>query len=254
MPSGDKLVRSWRIPELRHIVELSQRSELGMSQSSSHLKERVLHCLAKILGPKGYKRDNKKRSQDFYKNISVGRYFVHLTFIDHNYGFDIVVNVSIRHDALVELVKQVNSFLTSPEGYHFAFVGAELGNISDGKQKCWTVVDENDVQEVCIGIMHAFETIGEPYLERFSSLEEILIATAGDNPAAFLHSPFHGTRAKTAVAAALLLGKQELFSHLVDQKTQYLKERRDFEISSFISFVEALRSIRHLMKPEGNIS
>ena len=226
----------------------------GMTISRRNLKELVRQTLAKVLAVKGFKHGGRRRNQDFYKDTAAGRQFLHLTFIDHKDDFDIVVNVSMRYVALIKLVDGINQLLSEPEGPHFAFIGAELGNISEGRQRRWTVVDESDVRGVCTGIMEAFETIGEPYLERFSSLEELLSATAGNDRASFLHSPFDGTRAKTAVAVALLLGKQELFRHLVDQKMQYLRERDDFELPSFMAFAEALGSISHLVRPDGSIA
>jgi hypothetical protein len=224
-----------------------------MPEQHHHLKEKLLQTLAFRLAAKGFRRGIGSRSQDFFKDVATGRYFVHLTFIDHSNDFDTVVNVSVRHNALLKLARSITPMLSEPEGVHLAFVGAELGNIYEGRQKRWTVVDEADIQEACSGIVQAFESVGEPYLEHFSSLDEILAATAGDDNTAFLHSPFHGTRAKTAVAAALILGKQELFRHLVDQKTQFLKERDDFELPSFIAFAEVLASVSHMVSPDGSI-
>jgi hypothetical protein len=202
------------------------------------LKKQVLKQLAVEFGAKGYKA--RRTSQDFYKDAPEGRKYLHVQFIYHHQDFDIVASAGLVHQALSKLVEEVNKSLVEPEQIlHIAAVGAELGNITGVGQMRWTVAEGSDIAKVCPRIVEAFETIGLPYLERFSTLEEILACAAREDMGE-LCAPFPATRAKMAIAAAYLLGKKELFTHLVDQKAEYVKERHAQQLPSFMAFAEAL--------------
>ncbi len=94
--------------------------------------------------------------------------------------------------------------------------------------------------------MGAVSELAIPYFERFTSLEEVLLVCSVDvhgglSPS--INNPMDLPRAKTAIAAAFLLGRREKFDRLVEEKTEFLKhkskQRPDF--AEFAALVELLR-------------
>jgi hypothetical protein len=200
------------------------------------LQEQLLSQLATKLNAKGFKR----KEQSFYKDIPGGKQIFHIAFIKHLRDFDLTADVAVRHDALEELVNEFNSTLSKKEKSQTASVGAELGNISMGKPLRWTVSSEADIPEVCESILAVFESVGLPYLQRFSSLAEVLSALSFDEQEAWLQSPIDHIRAKRAIGAAFLLDRKDTFAQLVKTKTQFLKEQNHLGLLEFISFAEKL--------------
>ena len=200
------------------------------------LQEQLLSQLATKLNAKGFKR----KEQSFHRDIPGGKQIFHITWIKHQSDFDITGDVAVRHDVLEELVNESNPRLSKREKSQTASIGAELGNLSMGQPLRWTVSSEADIPEVCEGILAVLESVGLPYLQRFSSLEEVLSALSFDDQDAWLHSPIDHIRAKRAIGAAYWLGRRETFTQLVKLKTQFLKNRKDFGLSEFMSFAEKL--------------
>lgn len=201
-----------------------------------NLQEKLLAQLAVDLKPKGFKR----AKQTFTKKISVGKQIFHIAFVERNTDFDVVADMAVRYDALEDLVNSARTNLSKREKLQTASIGCEIGNISGGEQKRWTVSGEADIAPVCSGILADFEAIALPYLEKYASLDEILSVLSGDDASAWLHSPLHGARAQKAVGAAYLLGQKDTFDKLVESKTAFLKERNDFGLSKFVAFANNL--------------
>ncbi len=184
------------------------------------MRDQLLSLLAPRFLERGFKFS---RSQErAYKKTDFGKLIFQLGAIPHVTDVDIIVNLGIRHDALQELVHESDIFVRNG-GKGTSSVGAELGNISQGNQRRWTLASEEDVPEVAASITEAFDSIALPYFERFSSLEAILDVTSGED--SWIHCPFHDARAKRAIAAAFLLGRRETFLQLVESKHKSLKER-----------------------------
>lgn len=209
------------------------------------LEEQLLYELSFGLAKHGFKR--KARDQSFYKPTAFGRVAFHISFVKHKYDFDVTADVAIRVDELEDLINEFNDRLTKAEKRQTFTIGAELGNIADGREKRWTVTNASDILEVAASILSAFETVGLPYLEKYSSLEAILEVLSKNDRLGWLHSPIHGARCERAVGLAFLLGKNDELDELVTRNEIFLRENNDFGLESFKRFVKALEQKRAQM-------
>jgi len=204
------------------------------------LEKALLTELSEHVGQYGF--DTKVKGQSFYKQMPFGRLAFHLSFIKHKTDVDVTVDLAVRFDELEELVHEYENRLSKAQRKGTFSLGVELGNLSEGRQKRWTVGSFEDVEPVAQSIKNSFVAIGLPYLEKYSDLRTALEVLSGDDRAAWLHSPFHDARAKRALGLAFLLGDREQFSQLAAAKTDFLKSRNDFGLTSFVGFREALEN------------
>ena len=187
-----------------------------------------------------YGFDAKPRGQSYYKRTPFGRLAFHLAFMKHQADFDTTADVAVRFDELEDLLNQYNTGLTKAERGQTFSLGAEIGNINEGKQKRWRVSGFDDLEDVSRSIADAFETVGKPYLDNYSSMESALGALSGDDRAAWLHSPIHDQRAKEALGLAFLLGDRERFRQIAAAKTEFLASRNDRGLQSFLQVTKDL--------------
>lgn len=202
------------------------------------LEKALLTELSEHVGEYGF--DTKVKGQSFYKQMPFGRLAFHLSFIKHKTDVDVTVDLAVRFDELEELVNEYENRLSKAQRKDTFSLGVELGNLSEGRQKRWTVANLEDVEPVARSIMNSFAAVGLPYLEKYSDLPTALEVLSGDDRAAWLHSPFHDARAKRALGLAFILGDRERFSQLADAKTEFLRSRNDSGLTSFLQFKDAL--------------
>ena len=178
------------------------------------------------------------KDSHFEKHITSGRLAFRPGFVHHDSDFDVIASVSVRLESLERLIYEEDEgrFLLSYS------MGAELGNISEGKQKRWTVKAQADVETVSKSMLSAFSSIGLPYLERYSIMEDALEALSRDDKTGWLHSPVHEMRAKRALALAFLLHKKDSFRRLADEKSAFLASRNDPKLGEFLSFIQKLEN------------
>ena len=60
-----------------------------------------------------------------------------MSFIKHAHGCDVTADVAIRVDALEDLLNEWNATLSKAERKQTHSMGAELGNISEGRASAW---------------------------------------------------------------------------------------------------------------------
>jgi len=161
-----------------------------------------------------YDFSGNQRDSCFYKRTPFGRLAFSLAFIRHRDDADVTLEMAIRFDELEDLVNEHENRLSKAQRKGTFSLGVELGNLSEGRQKRWTVANLEDVEPVAQSIMNSFVAIGLPYLEKYSDMRTALEVLSGDDRAAWLHSPFHDARAKRALGLAFLLGDREQFSQL----------------------------------------
>ncbi len=113
------------------------------------ISKELLSQLAKGLEPQGFRR----REQSFVARMPGGSHIFHVSLINHTQDFNVTADVAVRHDALQDLVHESNSLLSKKEKQQTASVGAELGNIAEGRQKRWIVAGPEDAEEVCSSIL-----------------------------------------------------------------------------------------------------
>jgi hypothetical protein len=186
------------------------------------------------LGVQKYGFEIRPKGQSFLKNCPFGRTEFHLAFIKHQDDFDVTANLGIRFDQVEELVNLPGKKADT------CTIGCEIGNLSEGRQKRWTIQNANDVPIVGEAIISAFTDIGLPYFERFSDVENVLKVLSGDSRDSWLHSPLDGVRAKRAVGLTLLTHGREAAQSLAKSKASLLEERKDFGLTSFRTFLNKI--------------
>lgn len=165
--------------------------------------------------------------QAFHRPLPVGRWIFHVSFIPHETDFDLTADVAIRVDAVEELVHREDPALLPRDKKRTATIGAELGNIADGRQRRWTIGASADIPIVVAAVIKEFESFGLPYLERFSELETMLAAISSEDRSSWLHIPIHGARFRRAIALAIVLGKTDMARELARQGAKFLIDRKD---------------------------
>jgi hypothetical protein len=110
----------------------------------------------------------------FEKRIDEKRWFLHLSFINHQADFDAVSNVAVEY---VRNRKRV------------CIVGASLGNIEGTGQKRFRVSNATDIPAAADGVVEQFRRVGIPFLERFSQPQEVIAVLKAGGRDALLISP-----------------------------------------------------------------
>jgi hypothetical protein len=106
------------------------------------LERRLLTELGKRMPKWGFSQ--KPQGHTFYRDTEFGWTAFHLSFIRHTGDFDVTADVAIRVDVLERLTTGVDGD-SVPRRDQTASMGAELGNISRGEQRRWTVAAEDDI-------------------------------------------------------------------------------------------------------------
>ena len=203
------------------------------------LQDRFFAALARRMVEHGF--ESQPRDQRFVRETPFGRQTFHVNFIKHAHDSDVTADVAIRIDALEDLLNEWNATLSKAERKQTHSMGAELGNISQGRQRRWSLASEDDIPEVVSSVMALFESVGLPYLEKYSDLEQALQALSGDGQASWLHSPFHDLRAQLAIGLAFVLGHHERLDELIAAKARFLRERKDPGLDRFLAFAKEIR-------------
>ena len=202
------------------------------------LESALLSNLANHVGKYGF--ETKPRGQSFYKKTPFGRLAFHIAFIRHSTDIDVTADVAVRFDELEDLLNQYRAQLSKAEKKNTFSLGAERGHISEGVQKRWTVASLDDVEPVAESLMKAFESIGVPYLDRYSDMNTALEVLSRDDEEAQLHSPIHSPRASRAIGLAFLSGDSDRFHRLAATKTEFLASRNDFGLNAFLELKNEL--------------
>jgi len=187
------------------------------------LKDALLDEMAQILEKEGYRR----QGQSFIRKFELGEQDLHLSLVQYRKDryINVVPSVEIRFDKVEDMVNALNKRLSKREGAQTATMGAALGHLQDQGWKGWTLTEETDIPALASTIHQEFLQVGKPYLEKYSSYQSALEALSHDDRNAWLHQPFYGKRAQSAVALAVLLGDQQLVKKTIAAKKRYLEER-----------------------------
>lgn len=205
------------------------------------LQESLLKSLSVAVEKYGFA--GKLREQSFYAAKPFGWGAFHLAFIPHSTDFDVTTDVALRIAAVEDLVSQSRESLSKKEKKQTATMGCELGNLSEGKQKRWTVAKESDVKKAAVEIETALKTIAIPYIEHYSDLQQAFAVLSGNERTSWLHSPFHSERCQRALALAFVLKKYKQIDELTSSYEEYLKSRNDFGLREFQQLASNVRSL-----------
>jgi hypothetical protein len=98
------------------------------------------------------------------------------------------------------------------------------------------VAHDSDVQAAARSIKECFKTVGLPYIEKLSDMDNALDLLSRDDRIARLSSPIDNERAKRALALAFLQNLPEKFKQLAESKTEWLSKNDDFGLEAFMQF------------------
>ena len=189
------------------------------------LRERLQSRVAQVMSKHGFVK--RFVGQSLRKPIDGGRWSLHLSFIPHESDFDVTADVAIRLDAVEQLLHRSSRLLSEREKARTATIGAELGNLADGRFRNWTVVTERDVELIAPEIVAEFAKFGLPYLERLSDPEVMLQTLSANDPRAWRSSPIHLHRCKTVLALAYTLRGVSGLKSVMPTMERFLQERSD---------------------------
>ncbi len=200
------------------------------------LQDELLSAVGQQIEEFGF--DKRPKSQEFSKKTPFGQATFHLAFIKHEDDFDVTADIGIRFDQVEELVNRDDKLLTKSDKAETYTIGSELGNLSEDRQKRWTVASADDVPILADSVTDSFRKVALPYVENFSDAKRVLEILSGDGPDSWLHSPLHDARAKRAVCMALTMYDEDVARKLAKAKLLFLEQRKDFGLSSFRAFLE----------------
>jgi hypothetical protein len=167
------------------------------------LRNELLLRLDDRLHPLGFRL--RKTLRDFRREVRGCSQFLHIAFINHPSDFDVTADVAVRHHPVENMLNEERTYLKESEKKLTATVGAELGNILGIGQHRWTVANERDIPIVVDGVVNHFEKVGLPFLERFTSLEEVFRVLSVNRSEALLVCPLPEKRARLREIIGALL-------------------------------------------------
>jgi hypothetical protein len=131
--------------------------------SVKDLEKALFETVSKEIAKYGF--SGNQRDSCFYKRTSFGRLAFCLAFIRHRDDADVTVNMAVRFDELEDLVNEDNQLLSKAQKKSTFSLGVELGNLSEGRQKRWTVASLQDVGPVAQSITCKSIRICKPLLK-----------------------------------------------------------------------------------------
>lgn len=207
--------------------------------SRKEVKHRLLAEVGDRLREHGFAL--RAGDQSFVRKRPSGRSAFHLAFIDHESDFDVTADVAVRFDDVEELVHGQNPLLSARARKETYTLGAELGNLADGRQRRWSVLGESDLPRIADDIYAWFLRFGLPYIERYSSRENALSALSDNGPTGWKHSPVHLLRCQRALALAGSLGHTEAARHLAEVSERFLESHHNRDdAAQFRSFAKRI--------------
>jgi hypothetical protein len=211
-----------------------------MTNTLRELEHALLRETGKRLGRFGF--STRPKGQTFYRDIDGGRVGVHLSFIEHESDVDVTVDVAIRFDAVEELVHRSNKLLSKREKAETFTLGAELGNLEHGEPFRITVSSPGDVGRAAEGIETKLQTVGLPYMERYSQPEATYSLLSKDDGEVWVHSPIHAERAKRACALLAVMDRHSEINDLGAKKLSFLESVNDQGAAAFSRFLAELQA------------
>ncbi len=222
-----------------HLCSNSHNVGVGSSLiDKKKIKKVLLNKIAGFLANYGF--NNRIYGQSFWKPLNIGRGMIHLHFINHTNDFDVTVSVSIRFDKLEEMINKNNILLKVNEKNLTSTIGVELGNLTKGVQRRWTVKGVDDIEFVACDICKMIVKAALPYIEKYKDMDTVFEMIMRDDPDVWMLSPLRHRLAMNAVGLAKLLNKNELLDEIIRAKTKYLEEKNDYGLQLFIQFANKI--------------
>jgi hypothetical protein len=206
----------------------------------SEAQKKLLETLGQLAEPFGFSA--KPSGQSFYRRLPTGTWALHLSFIPHAADFDVTADVALRFNAVEDLVNQYDTKLSRAEGRRSMTMGAELGNLSEGRPIRWTVADIEEIPNVGRQVLNAFERIGLPFLQAHNDLVSLHRLLVGEMPITRLVAPISGPRYLRAIATACLLGAFDEVRARASQYEAALLNEQDLYLDEFRALCEYVKT------------
>ena len=213
------------------MIEKSERSSAQRT---------LLMGLADQIGTFGF--NPKVLGQSFYQVVPTGKWVFHISFIAHKTDFDLTADVAVRVNAIEDIVNEYDTKLTTAEKRKSMTLGGELGNISEGVPRRWTVSSVEDIPAACDGVIKAFQRIGLPFLQKHSDAAAAHRVLVSSRQADLLLAPVLGPRYMRAVASAYVTGNTNEVDALSSRYEAELSETEDLYLEDFQSLAHGLLS------------
>lgn len=159
--------------------------------------------LAGLLRPEGW--ELRKSTQSLYRKFPDRTDALHIAFVAHPDDFDFSLDVAIRFEAVEALRNRDRSDLSKKDAARTFSLGAELGNLAGTGNARWTIRSAPDVPRVARASLQLFRQVGLPFLERFSSLEEVDRVLHANGAEAELLAPIPQVRRQLSRAVSRVL-------------------------------------------------
>ncbi|MCM3671513.1 hypothetical protein M3181_21370 [Mesobacillus maritimus] len=211
----------------------------GVYMDKLDQKNMLWNQLHKKLSVLGYRKNTSRQS--FWKPFEFGKVAIHVSFINHHDDFDLTVDVGIRFDVLEEIKNKHHTLLSAKEKNQTFSIGAELGHLSEGKPKRWTINKESDIELISNNIYKTIEIVAFPYIEKYSIMENAFKGCLDDGKESWLLTSIDCKRAMNAVGFAKILNKTDQIDEIIRDKTKFLEEKNDFGLPLFKTFANDVR-------------
>ena len=206
----------------------------------SSAQRTLLLGLADQIGTFGF--NPKVLGQSFYQVVPTGKWVFHISFIVHKADFDLTADVAVRVNAIEDRVNEYDTKLSAAEKRQSMTLGGELGNISEGVPRRWTVSSVEDIPAVCDKVIEAFQEIGLPFLQKHSDAVAAHRVLVSSKQADLLLAPILGPRYMRAIASAYITGNTSGIEALASRYEAKLSETGDLYLEDFRSLAHGLLS------------
>jgi hypothetical protein len=204
------------------------------------LEDEFLSAVGREIHSFGF--SGKARQRSFHKKTPIGSLALHFPMITHPDDFDVLMHMSVRFDEIEDLVNRQERNLSARKGKQTSSLGVELGNLTEGRNKRWTIQAADQLPIVVADIMSCFRRHAVPYYAEYGDMQRAFDTLSRFDRSAWLHSPIDHLRAKRVIAFAIALRKHSDFERLVAEQTNYLKEHAAADLDDFTEFAGWLRN------------
>jgi hypothetical protein len=203
------------------------------------MQKRLLQAISLEMPKYGF---NKKFiGQSFYRSLDYGKWALHLSFIKHSDDCDVTADVSIRIDRIEELANKFDDRMKPSDKSKTFTIGAEFGNMIRIRPKRWTMMQESDIPLISSEILDKFNSIGIPYFQKYSNLENMYILLSSNRDLDHIHCPLIGPRCLRTVSLAYILLKYDQIQNLIDKCDKILESNEDLQLNQYRKLVSYIK-------------
>ena len=166
--------------------------------------------------------------QDYTRDDGRGRWVIHVGFVRHKADVDATLDLGVLLVPVERLLQRAGF-----GGKGGATLGAELGNIVDGRPRRWTIRGPQEAASVAQEMSVEISAFGLDWLRRFSDLKTVYEILAPNDRLSWLYSPLHVKRCLVLVAIARLLESREAAERVAQECRSFLLARNDPQVGVY---------------------